>query len=285
MKAVVANISFGLGNQLLQFATGYALSKRLGCPLDLDVSWFSRDPVNTAQRDLLITRLIPTNCYRQMLNFSKPDLFRDRACRIANRSWSRSYRHSVPVWSDQLEFCEPFTEIRRPVCIIGVPGDLQNFSNVRTALREILIEGLSSAADISPPVGDYAFVHVRLGDYVTDAQVAAQMRSLDLSYFSSGIDAYEAKHGRTKWMLCSDNPRAALNLIPKGINIEVSKGRSEFDDMLLMARSNGGVISNSTFSLWGGLLSEANAGSIVAPRVWRKDALSLPPLPSDWILI
>ena len=33
-------IQAGLGNQLFQYATGYALAKEIGCDLELDVSFF-----------------------------------------------------------------------------------------------------------------------------------------------------------------------------------------------------------------------------------------------------
>lgn len=286
MKAVVAHISYGLGNQLLQFAAGYALSKRLGVPLDLDVSWYHKENKNTAPRELQVTQMIPNSFYRRKFVYSKIDLFQDRVKRILTGSISRYYRTGVPIWLENEPSSEPFNSLSRPVCIAGVPTNFQYFAEELDVLREEFIKHLSTLSDIRPAEDDYAFIHVRLGDKVNSPIASVKFVSLGLPYYTSAIKAYEAKHGPTNWVLCSDDPREALPRLPKGINIEVNnKPRTEFDDFLLMANSKGGVIANSTFSLWGGLLSDVNGGSIIAPNDWW--LIDRPPLnmPSNWIVI
>ena len=43
MSVIVTRLTGGLGNQMFQFAAGYALSLRRGVPLELDISSYGRD--------------------------------------------------------------------------------------------------------------------------------------------------------------------------------------------------------------------------------------------------
>ena len=43
MSLIITRLTGGLGNQMFQFAAGYALSLRRGVPLELDVTSYARD--------------------------------------------------------------------------------------------------------------------------------------------------------------------------------------------------------------------------------------------------
>ena len=111
------------------------------------------------------------------------------------------------------------------------------------------------------------------------------MVDLKVDYYETAMRLYEARNGKTRWILLSDEPENALSRMPSNFSVELGGGSSEFDDLFLMAKSRGGVIANSTFSLWGGLLAAHKGGDVVAPSVWRQDGRPSPVLPSTWMIV
>ena len=283
MKAVVACISYGLGNQLMQFAAGYSLARRLECSLDLDIAWFDQDPGTTAARSLLVTRIVPENSFRRLLHYSRWNLFRDRIRRGFALSIRHPYRHGVPMWNPRVHQWTSVADLSTPVCIVGVPGCKDALYDRRKEIFEIVSDGLGKAASVATPTEEYAFVHVRLGDFVSSPHVKAKMVQLSRDYYKEAMRRYEAKNGKARWILLSDEPDKALEKIPREFSVELGHGQSEIDDLFLMSRSSGGVTANSTFSLWGGLLAEHNGGTVIAPTTWREDQRTAPTLPDTWM--
>lgn len=285
MTRVIACISFGLGNQLLQFAAGYALARRLHCPLDLDVSWFGAAPSNTAPRKFLLTDILPAQSYRRLLKRRRRrDLFRNRALWLMSGA-NIAYRHGAPIWSGGGRSVAPIETLTAPVCISGVPTYHEAMHYAQDEILGLIADGLARRTQVTPPESTYAFVHVRLGDFVSSPTVAAKMVQLSQAYYAKAMRLYEERHGRTRWILLSDDPPNAVRRLPDDFAIEEWIGKSEMDDLFLMSRSQGGVLANSTFSVWGGLLAGGNEGDIIAPRVWRCDGRAPPKLPEHWIAI
>lgn len=245
MKAVVSCISFGLGNQLMQFAAGYSLARRLQCPLDLDVSWFDRDPGSTAARSFLVTRIVPSSSFRRLLQYSHWTLLRDRVRRIVNLSIKHPYRHGLPMWKPRACRSKPLTELSSPVCIVGVPEHTEALLEHRREILALVSDGLAGAASVDAPTEKYAFVHVRLGDFVSSPHVKAKMVQLSRAYYETAMRRYEEKNGRTQWMLLSDEPRKALERMPPNFHVNLGHGCSEIDDLFLMSRSMGGVMAHA----------------------------------------
>jgi len=54
---ITTQIQGGLGNQLFQYATGKALSNRLGRPLLLDINWFTQGWEDVTPRQFLLPEL------------------------------------------------------------------------------------------------------------------------------------------------------------------------------------------------------------------------------------
>lgn len=178
-----------------------------------------------------------------------------------------------------------FDDLSTPVCILGVPGYRDALHDRRKEILEIVSDGLGKAASVTTPTEEYAFVHVRLGDFVSSPHVKAKMVQLSRYYYEEAMRCYESRNGKTRWILLSDEPEKAFKKMPEGFSIEFGYGQSEIDDLFLMSRSSGGVTANSTFSLWGGLLAEHNGGRVVAPTMWRQDKRGAATLPDTWIRV
>lgn len=279
MRPVVSCLAWGLGNQLFQFTAGYALARKLDVPLDLDISWYQRSRNNW--RDLLVTEIFPRSWYRHLTGYTKKDYYIDRLLRYANFSKPFQYRHRMIKWHRNLDDSWPFERILKPVCLSGIPQNFRYLHGFEQEIREQIISFLRQKAPNTSLGENYAFVHVRLGDFVSNPKVSAEWHNLTQDYFQSAMSRYEDISGPTNWIVCSDEPERALAYVPKNYQVELSPGKSELEDLYLMANSAGGVISNSTFSAWGAFLAQQHNETIIAPQKWWRDKPA-PPLPSSW---
>ncbi|WP_116085141.1 hypothetical protein [Tropicimonas sp. IMCC34011] len=276
-RAVIAQIVSGLGNQLLEFGTAYAVAKRLSVPLDLDLTWHAKkERAGQTGRAQELTALVPESFYRRTRYYAP---INKRLDRLRKALTGRETRFGLPIWDANPAELEEADAIAAPVYARRVCTDTRIMAPCLPELLPAIRERLFAAR--TAPRENRAFVHVRLGDYRTP-EVAKGFVSLGPDWYGRAMRAYEEIAGPTRWVLCSDEPQDALDMLPDGFDVTVSQATDTLGDLAVMAASRGGVTANSTFSLWGGLLSEG--GPVVAPEVWRIKTRS-PILPPDWVLI
>lgn len=284
MPGVVSRISFGLGNQMYQFAAGYTIARRLGCAFDLDVSWYQKPPQNTAPRQLLLTEFVFPPHFRKLRDYKPVDHLIDRLFRSTDLFRFKPHRYRVPIWvaggGDS-----SFDSINSPVFVEGVPVKPALESHLLNEVIEIYRTGLKSALEINPPFESFAFVHVRLGDYVSNESVQSKVVNLNKEHYRKAMSRYEALNGPTNWILISDDVESASSIIPGEYAVQSIGCSSELEDLQLMMMSEGGVIANSAFSLWGGLISKGGNSNVIAPKYWRKDQTRTPSMPIQWTLL
>ncbi len=98
------------------------------------------------------------------------------------------------------------------------------------------------------PDGPRAFVHVRRGDYAKWT-IFGRSPLLEFDYFRRGMEAIKAVAADTQFILLSDDVDAVRNTLP---GLHVFAGANVYEDFGMMMLCEGGVISNSTLSWWGG---------------------------------
>lgn len=98
------------------------------------------------------------------------------------------------------------------------------------------------------PEGPRAFVHVRRGDYAKWT-IFGRSPLLELDYFRRGMEAIKAVAANTQFILLSDDVNAVRDALP---GLHVFAGANVYEDFGMMVLCEGGVISNSTLSWWGG---------------------------------
>jgi len=285
MKPVVSVIAYGLGNQLYQFAVGYALSRRLDCPLLLDISWYSEIPDQATPRVFNLPQLIGSEGY-SIATYGRLQHLRDRLSRLSRLSLHRPYRFGVPVWSTgRKSFGEDFFALDAPRCITGVPGHYPFFEAVEPEIRRrILSSGPAERARARlPDLAHRTFVHVRRGDLVSSPSVTATLRSLGAEYYREAMQRYEDREGPTEFLVFSDDIRAAREAIDSRFRVEFAELGTEFEDFAAMAQCAGGVTANSSYSWWAAFLGRKR--TVVAPREWGKVPGKTPQQPEEWMTI
>ncbi|MGV8996529.1 MAG: alpha-1,2-fucosyltransferase [Parvibaculaceae bacterium] len=98
------------------------------------------------------------------------------------------------------------------------------------------------------PAGPKAFVHVRRGDYAK-WEIFGRSPLLPLDYFKRGMEAITMHAPDVQFVLLSDDVDAVSAALE---GVHVFRGANVYEDFGMMALCDGGVISNSTLSWWGG---------------------------------
>lgn len=282
MSRMITKISDGLGNQLFQYAVGFAAARRLGLPLDLDVTWYRRTPRSATPRHLDLPKIVPRRRYRNLLYYGLPARALNRLTETARGASPGSYQFGLPVEQFRAQNADAFREISGASYITGYPFNFRLFEDSLGEIRADLNNSLIGHIPSSVSAGEYCFLHVRRDDIVAKSTFRDRLGILEAGYFQRAMEFYEVSFGKTSWLLCSDDPLAAMELMPKTMDVVLSPGQSALEDLAIMAHADGGVISNSTFSFWGGLLCAVDEPRIIAPKKWRQDGRPGIPLPDRW---
>lgn len=111
------------------------------------------------------------------------------------------------------------------------------------------------------PAGPKAFVHVRRGDYAKWT-IFGRSPLLPLDYFQRGMDAIRAQAPDVQFILISDDVNTVA---PTLEGVHIFRGANVYEDFGMMTLCDGGIISNSTLSWWGGFFCR-RALPVIAPK-------------------
>lgn len=278
MKSVIVRIEGGLGNQLFQYACGRSLADRLGCKLALDLRGLDIQGDRPFQLDGYQIRADIADL--ELLS-SLPNLRPSRW----NRTRSRMAQlfplfYSFPMfWPRSFAFDQRFEQLARPVYLVGYWQSEKYFDWNRTALfndiQPVLplskntpllreIEGCTSVA-----------LHIRRGDYVSNAS-AAQFHGLcDISYYQAAVKNLKACESDIRVFVFSDDIEWTKTHFILDVptyfvdSIGADSGRA---DLELMRRCKHHIIANSSFSWWGAWLCTYPEQHVQAPARWFADA-------------
>ena len=292
MNSVVTHLIGGLGNQMFQYAAGYALSRRLDARLKFDISEFNNYklhngfeiskvfncPVECASRqevEAILGRL-PRSKFLRYVKFRAYRHLHSRHVLVDKDRPEDKFNVDVPVymkgyWQSENYFKEYSQEIRR-IFSFSLAMDDENLS----ALDQILD-------------GNSISVHVRRGDYVTNPKAAAELGVTPMHYFRSAISCIASKVASPRFFVFSDDQSWAKSNLPTGFPtayIEHNHGPFSFFDMQLMSRCRHHIITNSSFSWWGAWLNPDHEKIVVGPRKWFANPKRLNnPCPPEWVLL
>lgn len=258
MRALV-ELRGGLGNQLFQLCAALQAAE-YGFEPVLDPSPLNFD----AQRDLEVR-----------------DLSQTLGIRIGaeqGRWWRRAVKGRQTFIADPAGEFGDVAELLRGVSTpVVMRGYFQNRRNVEPHLDRLrgVLYGPSARLDDDGNVDDFICVHIRRGDYVSNATTREFHGNLGMDYYSRAIQACIELSGRRKVLLYSDDiehvsevmaPRLA-EAIPEGtFVVRDYPYPSPLQEMAWLARHSFHVIANSTFSWWVASLSRGS--HVVGPLQW-----------------
>ena len=291
-RTVITWVLGGLGNQLFQYAAGAALARRIGGTLLIDRSDFRRYPLRSYALDAFAIDTpawsgdCPMHGVAGRLRRGRQWLA-NRGCApqtglrlltergyawqdIPERGWNQGYLFGF--WQSPRYFAPIEDELRRL------------FDPTR-----FLHPGIAEAYQQTGRPEAVA-VHVRRGDYATNAQALAEHGLLDDAWYRQACGIMRQMVPGCHFHVFSDEPQVAARLFSGLADVTCHPVRTQEEDLLLLSHCRHKIIANSTFSWWAAWLGTSQDGVILAPRQWfsRRRLLTTPTVdlfPAGWLLV
>lgn len=280
MSNIVARVNGGLGNQFFQYAMARALALRHDAELHLDLRFFNRDGEHTARPfELALTNARFRIADAAMLERFSPEPATGAIARAARRV-RQSLSSIQQVRERSFAFDPSATRIKGDTYVDGHWQSEKYFADHEAAIRaELSFKGplsmRSSELERAIRNEDCAVsVHVRRGDYVSQAAANAYHGTCEPAYYQQAMETLAQYHRASRYYVFSDDPawaRANVQFDAPVEFVDHNNGADSWQDLQLMSRCRQHVIANSSFSWWGAWLNPARDKRVVAPRRWFRD--------------
>ena len=269
MRFVACAVYGGLGNQLFQWAAGFALAQRHRCPLFVD----RHEGTDCFGREFLLARL----------GLECELLGEERRKRLLGRSagfltlglWDRIrcdvlLRRRV-VEREPAATLRTLQRVRPPVYLVGHFQSEKFFLGYSEQIRAHLRRAVGLDGGNAEPSMDAIAVHVRRGDYTLPG-VASVLGLCGVRYYTRALEMLREWHGARPVHVFTDDPAAWQSqkfAALRACGAELVSGPDAVEDFRRLCRYRFLVMSNSTFSWWAAWLAQAQA--VVRPRPWFND--------------
>lgn len=280
MRAVV-RISDGLGNQLFQYAFGYAYAKKRGCKLLLDpLFWgtslrkYQLEEFNIAYNERFVNKV-----WDYVLGFGPRNgrkfkaLYREwkieRYYHIEQEKHLMEYDSSIfdldnntffqGFWQTPLYFDEYYEEIKKQFTYKGkLSSKAQKYEN-----------DMKKKVSVS--------LHIRRTDYNREVNNVC----LNERFYECAISEMEQRIGEFKLYIFTDDKEFVKETFHLH-DYTIVEGIEDIEEFVLMQACKHHIIANSTFSWWGAYLAENKGGIVYAPLadIWTKEFY-----PKEWNMI
>lgn len=265
---IVTKLSGGLGNQIFQYALGRSLSIKNNADLVLDISHYSTDTKRKYALSVFNIEAQTSSVeYSKTLNTIKesrfsfdPGILDTKDNTVLDGYWQTE---------------KYFSDIRETIL-----KDIQLKNDLGQESSEILND-INNSNSVS--------LHVRRGDYVTEAKTNAFHGTCSESYYSEALSK-ASKSGEIKIFVFSDDIKwCKENLKFPHPTVYVNEGSTipDYEELILMSKCKHNIIANSSFSWWGAWLNTNTNKIVIAPSKWfnntKVDTSDV--IPETWIKI
>lgn len=270
-----AIIQAGFGNQLFQYATGYALAKRLGQGLVLDISFFDYMKGSNAD-NIRVNNL-------NLLQLDNPEFvstpqsywkYRYGVLLRKTPFWRLLGFSSRVVWEDVpncREFqAELFNNIERynDFEIYGFWQNTMYFKDVIADLKRQFVPNYQLTGKVSNLNSEISSsansvgVHIRRGDFVR----LGWNKGAD--YYRTAIDIMRQELIKPYFYICTDDKTWAYEQFKSDQDvriIDITTATRDIDEFFLLSKCHHQIISESTFGWWAAYLNLYTDKRIIIP--------------------
>ena len=259
----------GLGNQMFQFATGFATAKKNNVRLSLDLSYINqRQLFNGFELEKVFDIYSKVSFLNKGLSFKSIN-FKEILNKIDITFYNFKEPHfhytsnilDIPkhsfldgYWQSELYFKNYSKEIKK----------IFNFSNQLDKQNHLIANDISKNNSIS--------IHIRRGDFLLKRN---NNHNIDLKdYYLKAIDKSSKCFKNPKYFIFTDDPLWVTEnfiLDYSYIIVDVNYGTKSFFDMYLMSLCKSNIIANSSFSWWSAWLNNNKDKIVYAPKDWFND--------------
>lgn len=262
---ITTTVKGGLGNQMFQYAAGYALSRRLGVAMQLDLSFYdAQDKRKCELAELCIDF--------DMRSPPSKDSKSKKARFWGKRGGPECHSYVEPFACYDVSF----DALQSPCLIDGYFQSELYFEAYRKDIirqyrpkEELTERNKAYLARIKSSACSVA-VHLRRGDYL-DSKIASVHGVLTEEYYENAIKILSSMVGVDhELFIFTDDPLFAREKWVANKSVVIVEGNDDYpvNDIYLMSACDHNIIANSSFSWWGAWLNKRKDKITIAPRQW-----------------
>ena len=295
---IIANLVGGLGNQMFQYACARSLAADLELPLKVSLDMFKayasfhNGPELERAFSLELDIAHPDDL-RRMIGMMRvlPTVRRALASKVLAPLRGKRFitEHHFSYWDGLLDqartggYLQGYWQSER--YFVKHAASIRNdftFRQPQTEYNSELARTIRDCVAVS--------IHVRRGDYVSDAKTLSVYGTCTPEYYFKAIEYLCQGIPDARLFVFSDDPKwVAEVLVPRYpglVLVEHNRGDSSYNDMRLMSMCRHHIIANSSFSWWGAWLNSSKNKIVVAPRLWFLNGTNdCDLIPSSWIRV
>ncbi len=286
---IITRLMGGLGNQMFQYAAGLVLSKKLDTELYIDLSFLTDGSV----RNNFTFRNYELDCFtitgkvidhERLLEFNKKRRIYERFyLHILNKI---VFKNALPVPKKYVfygfSFDKNIVRMSDNSLLEGYWQSEQYFSDVTELLfQEFTFKSKPDEknTEILREINDSeaVAVHVRRGDYSSNADVLNMHGLCSKEYYINSICQLGEEVSKPKFFFFSDDMmwvKKTFSTLKCEYDIrfvENNLDKNAFEDLRLMSSCKHNIIANSTFSWWGAWLNKNKNKNVCYPESWFAD--------------
>jgi hypothetical protein len=288
---VIVKLTGGLGNQMFQYACGRYLNEIKKAELELDLKSLQdkspRPDFTFRDYQLNVFNIIEKFASeKDVQSFIKPSsFFKKNIFKIRQK-----IKPAIIITESNYSLKD-----LKKVSDIYLEGYFQNEKYFKE-IQNILIKEFSLKSRLNESYIEIqnqiiscnsVSVHVRRGDYVSNAVTNNYHGICDLDYYEKAISAIAAKISAPHFFIFSDDIGWARENLKSQWSLTFVSGGKNFEDLSLMSQCKHNIIANSSFSWWGGWLNRYSEKIVIGPLKWFNDAEANAGfnLPEKWIRV
>lgn len=268
---VIVKLYGGLGNQLFQYATAYALAKKHQTQLMADLSWFHNQKKQAINRPFLLDKLginTATANHKHLSLFFPKTQLKKLQKKILRRMGQLVilYEHEVQLFKPEVKQAPKHTY-------------LNGFWQTEKYFKEYATNVISqiSFGAINTSTRQYGnnianknsvSLHVRRGDYISDNQTNKIHGVCAPDYYYEAFEKLSSRVKTDVQYIFSDDIawcKQHLSWLP---NPAYCESNTATYDLFLMSKCKHNIIANSSFSWWGAWLNQNPDKIVIAPERW-----------------
>lgn len=269
-KTIIVNLKGGLGNQLFQYALGRKLAITSGSELKLDISGLDRaNKVGDIYRPFALDAFSIKTPIATAEEIEKQKYPYGILSKLERRFRFKVLRQQHIGW-------EPgFLKKTGNMYLDGYFQSPKYFDDIREELLEELTPTKPFGQAAAKALGqiescESVSIHIRRGDYISNAKVKASYGTCSLDYYRRATEEIKERVADPRWFVFSDDIAwAKSHLTLSGeIGYVSGDGITDAEELMLMAACKHNIIANSSFSWWGAWLNRNPSKVVVAPTPW-----------------
>jgi hypothetical protein len=281
---IIIKIIGGIGNQMFQYAYGYAIAKKNNTKLYLDLSEINKinTDVNFTNRkyELDVFNINTLELNPLLIKVLKVLIKVNKKFNLDKLKYLafKKYNITFPVFTEYVYYGHKYIE-HKHLKFTYIEGYFQSqlyFKDFETEIKNLFTLPLKYINQTENYDYNNVAVHVRRGDYVNNFYISKIHGVCSISYYERSFDYFHQINDSITFYIFSDsltevkNEFANLSKRYKLVFITSNTSHSAFD-LLKMSNFKHNIIANSSYSWWSAWLNNNSKKIIISPSQWVTD--------------